>query len=81
MIHRLLAAAVLGGSIGLAVACPSIAAADPACPQNNKVILQGEELPMPAQGHVVCDDDPGGGDGLLGDAPVVGRLPGLSGVL
>lgn len=79
--HRLLAAAVLGGSIGLAFACPTIASAAPVCPQNNKVILQGEELPVPAQGHVVCDDDPGGGDGLLGNAPVVGNLPGLSGVL
>jgi hypothetical protein len=30
----------------------------------------------------VCDDDPiGGEDGLLGGLPVLGNLPGLSGIL
>lgn len=76
---RLLLAAMFAGLIGLAIAGPATAGAAPACPNQNTVILQGQ--PLPRQGNVVCDDDETGGGGLLGNAPVVGNLPGLGGIL
>ena len=78
MMRRLLAALV-AGFIGLAIGYPATAGAAPACPNKNTVIVQGE--PLPRQGTVVCDDDETGGRGLLGNAPVVGNLPGLGGIL
>ncbi|MDT5019092.1 MAG: hypothetical protein QOD39_5252 [Mycobacterium sp.] len=76
--RRLVAVAAFTASFGLAVAWPATAGAAPVCPKTNVVIVQGKTLPSP--GDQVCDDDPGG-DGLLGNAPVVGNLPGLGGVL
>jgi hypothetical protein len=76
---RLLLAAMFAGLIGIAIGGSATAGATPAtCPNQNKVILQGQELPR--QGNVVCDDD-STGRGLLGNAPLVGNLPGLGGIL
>jgi hypothetical protein len=61
---------------GVAVGFPAIASAEPVCPNDN-VRVQGEVVPAPE--NQVCDDDPN--DGLLGDLPVVGNLPGVGGVL
>jgi hypothetical protein len=75
---RRLLAVFFAGLIGVAVASFATAEAAPNCPNSNTVILQGE--PLPRQGNLICDDDAGGG-GLLGNAPVVGNLPGLGGLL
>ena len=59
------------------LATNAVASAAPECP-NNTVVVQGKVVSTPDS--QVCDDDlPGGG--LLGNAPVVGNLPGLGGVL
>lgn len=76
---RLLLAAVFAALVGLAIAAPATAGATPAsCPNQNTVILQGQ--PLPTQGNVVCDDDQTG-RGLLRNAPLVGNLPGVGGIL
>jgi hypothetical protein len=75
---RKILAALFAGLIGAAVAGAATAGAAPVCPNTNTVIVQGK--PLPQQGNVVCDDDETGG-GLLGNAPVVGNLPGLGGLL
>ena len=59
------------------LATSAVASAAPDCP-NNTVVVQGEVVSPPD--NAVCDDDVTGG-GLLGDAPVVGNLPGLGGAL
>jgi hypothetical protein len=70
--------------LALALGCPATAAAEPpACPKNTVTIgNQGQVINVP-QHSQVCDDDPTSstGDGLLGDLPVVGNLPGLGGIL
>ena len=60
---------------------PATAAAEPpVCPKNTVTIgNQGQVVNVP-QYSQVCDDDPTG-DGLLGDLPVLGNLPGLGGIL
>ncbi len=63
--------------VGIGLGYPAVAAADPVCPIN-EVRIQGEVVPA---ADAACNADPVGGDGLLGDAPVVGNLPGLGGVL
>jgi hypothetical protein len=65
-------------SAGVALGGSAVAGAAPVCPQP-KVFIQGEIVNTPRS--QVCDDDPTGNDGLLGNAPVVGNLPGLGGVL
>jgi hypothetical protein len=77
--RRILLAAL--GAAALALGCPTTAAAEPtACPNNTVTIgNQGQVLNVPAQSQV-CDDDPMS-DGLLGDLPVLGNLPGLGSVL
>ncbi len=76
---RGLLTAVVAGLIGLAIASAASAGATPAtCPNTNTVIVQGKTLPQ--QGNLVCDDDQTS-RGLLGNAPVVGNLPGLGGLL
>jgi hypothetical protein len=65
--------AALAGMLGTA-----IANAEPGCP-GNTVTIQGEVVPAPV--NQPCDNDEAGSDGLLGNAPVVGNLPGLGGVL
>ena len=68
-------AAAAFACVGLATS--AVASAAPDCP-NNTVVVQGEVVSPPD--NAVCDDDVTGG-GLLGNAPVVGNLPGLGGVL
>ena len=77
--RRILLAAL--GAAALALGCPATAAAEPtACPNNTVTIgNQGQVLNVPPQSQV-CDDDPMS-DGLLGDLPVLGNLPGLGGIL
>jgi hypothetical protein len=78
-LRRLLFAAL--GVAALTLGYPAIAAADPpVCPKNTVTIgNQGQVVNVPQQSQV-CDDDPMS-DGLLGDLPVLGNLPGLGGVL
>jgi hypothetical protein len=67
--------------LALALGCPATAAAEPpVCPKNTVTIgNQGQVVNVP-QYSQVCDDDPQN-DGLLGDLPVLGNLPGLGGIL
>jgi hypothetical protein len=76
---RLLLAAL--GATVFTLAWPATATAQPeVCPKNTVTIgNQGKVINVP-QHSQVCDDDPTG-DGLLGDLPVLGNLPGLSGIL
>jgi hypothetical protein len=77
--RRFLLAAL--GVAALALGYPATATAEPsACPNNTVTIgSQGQVLNVPPQSQV-CDDDLVT-DGLLGDLPVLGNLPGLGGVL
>jgi hypothetical protein len=78
-LRRILLAAL--GAAALALSCPATAAAEPtACPNNTVTIgNQGQVVDVTPQSPV-CDDDVMS-DGLLGDLPVLGNLPGLGGVL
>ena len=79
---RRLMAAILS-AISITVALPAVASAEPrpACPKNTVTIgNQGQVITVPQQTQV-CDDDPMGGDGLLGDLPLLGNLPGVGGIL
>jgi uncharacterized cupredoxin-like copper-binding protein len=82
MMLRLIAASLF--AVSTTIALPAVASAEPqppACPKNTVTIgNQGQVITVPQQSQV-CDDDPMGGDGLLGNLPVVGNLPGLGGVL
>lgn len=78
MRRSVLAFIVAAGSAGVALGGSAVASATPACPKPT-VIIQGEIVSTP-KGQV-CDDDVAGNDGLLGNAPVAGNLPGLDGVL
>lgn len=60
------------------LATSAVASAAPDCP-NNTVVVQGKVVSTPES--PVCDDDVTGGEGLLGNAPIVGNLPGLGGIL
>ena len=60
------------------LATSAVASAAPACP-NNTVVVQGKVVSTPQS--PVCDDDEETGGGLLGNAPIVGNLPGLGGIL
>ncbi len=79
-LRRVTAAGFFAALVSLALGYPAVASADPpACPKNTVTIgNQGQVVNVP-QFSQVCDDDPTGG--LLGDLPLVGNLPGLSGVL
>jgi uncharacterized cupredoxin-like copper-binding protein len=65
----------------LALGYPAAAGADAtACPKNTVTIgNQGQVISVPQRSQV-CGDDPIN-DGLLGNLPVLGNLPGLSGIL
>jgi hypothetical protein len=78
---KLLAATVFATFVALALSNPATAAAEPsACPRNTVTIgNQGQVVNLP-QYSQVCDDDPMN-NGLLGDLPVLGNLPGLGGIL
>jgi hypothetical protein len=80
-LRRASAASFFAALIALALGYPATAAAEPpVCPKNTVTIgNQGQVVNVP-QYSQVCDDDPTG-DGLLGDLPVLGNLPGLGGVL
>jgi uncharacterized cupredoxin-like copper-binding protein len=79
LLRRILLAALATAT--LALSYPATAAAEPTvCPKNTVTIgNQGKVINVPQQSQV-CDDDPMN-DGLLGDLPVLGNLPGLSGIL
>lgn len=77
MMRRLIAGTSIA-FVAIGLGYPAVAAADPVCP-TNEVRVQGEVVPAPA--NQVCDTEPVGNDGLLGDLPVLGNLPGLGGVL
>ena len=75
---RMLFAAL--GATTLALGYPALAGADPVCPKNTVTIgNQGQVVNVPQESQV-CDDDMTS-DGLLGDLPVLGNLPGLGGIL
>jgi hypothetical protein len=80
---RILFASTCAASVALAVAFPAVAGAAPNC--------VNATAGRPTQCCVKVGDAPGPGpdcvnadmqnDGLLGDLPVLGNLPGLGGVL
>jgi hypothetical protein len=84
---KMLAATLFAMLIALALTYSATATAKPptpppapACPQNTVTIgNQGQVVNMPQQSHV-CDNDTTD-DGLLGDLPLLGNLPGLGRVL
>jgi hypothetical protein len=78
MIRRFVFAVFATAALAGAVGTTAVANAEPGCP-GNTVTIQGEVVPAPV--NKPCDTDEAGGDGLLGNAPVVGNLPGLGGVL
>ena len=80
-LRRASAASFFAALVALALGYPATAAAEPpVCPKNTVTIgNQGQVVNVP-QFSQVCDDDPTG-DGLLGDLPVLGNLPGLGGIL
>ncbi|MGX9791384.1 hypothetical protein [Mycobacterium sp. MMS18-G62] len=81
MTLRLIAAGFFAVSTTVALPAAASAEPQPACPKNTVTIgSQGKVITVPQQTQV-CDDDPMGGDGLLGDLPVVGNLPGVGGIL
>jgi hypothetical protein len=69
--------------VALALGYSAAATAEPptpVCPKNTVTIgNQGQVINVPQQSQV-CDNDPMN-DGLLGDLPVLGNLPGLGGIL
>ena len=77
MLMRRMIAGMFIASAGIGLGYPAAAAADPEC-RNTTVTIQGEVVPAPQP--TPCND-PILDDGLLGNAPVVGNLPGVSGVL
>ena len=76
---KLLAATFFSTFVVLALSYPATADGEPpACPKNTVTINnQGQVVEVPQQSQV-CDDDM---NGLLGDLPLLGNLPGLGGVL
>jgi hypothetical protein len=78
---KLLAATLFATFVALALSCSATAVAEPpVCPKNTVTIgNQGQVINVPQQSQV-CDDDPMN-DGLLGDLPLLGNLPGLGGIL
>ena len=80
-LSRVAAAGFFAALVALALGYPATAATEPpVCPKNTVTIgNQGQVVNVPQQSQV-CDDDPTG-DGLLGDLPVLGNLPGLGGIL
>ena len=79
MIRRFVFAVFTAAALTCALGTTVVANAEPGCP-GNTVTIQGEVVPAPV--NQPCDNDEAGdGGGLLGDAPVVGNLPGLGGVL
>jgi hypothetical protein len=65
---------------GAALATSATAGADPASQCDSPTVtVQGEVVNAPSP--QVCDNDMVSSDGLLGNLPVVGNLPGLGGIL
>jgi hypothetical protein len=78
MIRRFIAGTFIACA-GITLGYPAVASADPECPVSI-VTAQGEVVSP--SGQQLCENDPvDTDDGLLGNAPVVGNLPGLSGLL
>lgn len=76
---RRYALAITAAALMVGFASAASAGAEPGCASDN-VRIQGQVVQAPV--GAPCDSnskDPG--DGLLGNAPVVGNLPGLGGVL
>jgi hypothetical protein len=81
MKRRVIPAALFAAAMAVALGYPATAAAEPACPKNTVTIgNQGEVINLPGDSQV-CDDDVVGSDGLLSNLPLLGSLPGVSGVL
>jgi hypothetical protein len=82
-LRRIFLASVCAGSLAGAVAFPAVASATPNCinataGNPNKCCVKVGDAPGPGP---ECVNDDMQDDGLLGDLPVVGNLPGLGGVL
>jgi hypothetical protein len=81
--RRFLITSVCAGSLALAMAFPAVAGAAPNCINEtagnpNKCCVKVGDAPGPGPD---CVSDDIQNDGLLGDLPVLGNLPGLGGVL
>jgi hypothetical protein len=71
--------AIIAAALMAAFGSPAAASAEPGC-ASETVRVQGEIVPAPV--GATCDSDSDdSSNGLLGNAPVVGNLPGLGGVL
>jgi hypothetical protein len=81
MKRRVIPAALFAAAMAVALGYPATAAAEPVCPKNTVTIdNQGTVINVPGDSQV-CDDDPMGSDGLLSNLPLLGNLPGVSGIL
>lgn len=81
-LRRFLLASISAASLALAIAFPSVAGAAPCINDTagnpNKCCVKIGDAPGPGPN---CVSDDMQEDGLLGDLPVVGNLPGVGGVL
>ena len=82
--RRFLIASISGASLALAMWFPAVAGATPNCFNHavgnpNECCVKVGSAPDPGPDCVSADMQQN--DGLLGDAPVVGNLPGLGGIL
>jgi hypothetical protein len=71
--------AVIAAALMVGFGSAAAASAEPGC-ANETVRVQGEIVPAPIGAPCDSDSDDSS-DGLLGNAPVVGNLPGLGGLL
>jgi hypothetical protein len=83
-LRRFFLASVSAASLAGAVAFPAVAGAAPNCGHSaagnpNQCCVKVGDAPGPGPDCVGNDNNMN--DGLLGDLPVVGNLPGLGGVL
>jgi hypothetical protein len=82
-LRRFTVGAVCAGSLALAMAFPAVAGASPNCVNAtagnpNKCCVKVGDAPGPGPDCISADMQ---NDGLLGDLPVLGNLPGLGGIL
>jgi hypothetical protein len=81
-LRRFLLAFIGGAPLALAIAFPAVAGAAPCINDTagnpNKCCVKIGDAPGPGPD---CVSDDMQNDGLLGDVPVVGNLPGVGGVL
>jgi hypothetical protein len=82
-LHRLILASACAVPLALAVAFPAVASAAPNCANStagnpNKCCVKVGDAPGPGPD---CVSDEMQNEGLLGDLPLLGNLPGLGGIL